>query len=208
MSEMGLYDTYVLPHLIGIACGSDDVAEQRRKVVPLATGRVLEVGMGPGLNLPFYNPATVELVWGLEPSEAMRRKAAPALEASDLDVRWIGLRGEDIPLDDHSVDTVVLTYTLCTIADWEAALAQMRRVLRPGGRLLFSEHGEAPDASIRAWQHRIDPVWTRLAGGCHITRPIPRMIASAGFDFVELESAYRPGPKIASFHSWGVARPR
>ena len=204
---MGLYDTYVLPHLIGIACGSDDVAEQRRKVVPLATGRVLEVGMGPALNLPFYNPAKVELVWGLEPSESMRRKAAPALEASDLDVRWLGLRGEDIPLDDNSVDTVVLTYTLCTIADWEAALAQMRRVLRPGGRLLFSEHGEAPDASVRVWQHRIDPIWTRLAGGCHITRPIPRMIESAGFDLVELESAYRPGPKIASFHSWGVARP-
>lgn len=205
---MGLYDTYVLPHLIKVACGSDDVAEQRRKVVPLATGRVLELGMGPALNLPFYNRANVELVWGLEPSEAMRRKAAPALEASDLDVRWIGAGGEDIPLDDHSVDTVVLTYTLCSITDAEAALAQMRRVLRPGGRLLFSEHGEAPDAWVRAWQHRIDPVWTRLAGGCHITRPIPRMIELAGFDFVEVQSGYRPGPKVSSFHSWGVARPR
>jgi ubiquinone/menaquinone biosynthesis C-methylase UbiE len=138
----------------------------------------------------------------------MRRKAAPALEASDLDVRWIGLAGEDIPLDDHSVDTVVLTYTLCTIADWETALAQMRRVLRPDGRLLFSEHGEAPDASVRAWQQRIDPVWTRLAGGCHITRPIPHLIESAGFDLVEIESAYRPGPRVSSFHSWGIARPR
>jgi ubiquinone/menaquinone biosynthesis C-methylase UbiE len=205
---MGVYSDYVLPHLIGIACGGEDVAAQRRKVVPAASGRVLEVGMGPALNLPFYDRDAVELVWGLEPSEAMRRKAAPALEASDLDVRWIGLRGEDIPLDDHSVDTVVLTYTLCSIADADAALAQMRRVLRPGGRLLFSEHGEAPDASVRRWQHRIDPVWTRVAGGCHITRPIPKLIESAGFDLVEVESAYRPGPKVASYHSWGVARPR
>jgi ubiquinone/menaquinone biosynthesis C-methylase UbiE len=204
---MGVYSDYVLPHLIGIACGGEDVAAQRRKVVPAASGRVLEVGMGPALNLPFYDREAVELVWGLEPSEAMRRKAAPALEASDLDVRWIGLRGEDIPLDDDSVDTVVLTYTLCSIADAEAALAQMRRVLRPGGRLLFSEHGEAPDASVRRWQHRIDPVWTRLAGGCHITRPIPKLIESAGFDLIEVESAYRPGPKVASYHSWGVARP-
>jgi len=204
---MGIYGTYVLPHLIGLACSGGDITEQRNKVVPHATGRVLEVGMGPGLNLPFYDRSKVELVWGLEPSEGMRRKAAPALAATDLDVRWLDLPGEEIPLDDHSVDTVVLTYTLCTIADWERALAQMRRVLKPGGQLLFSEHGEAPDEGVRTWQHRIDPVWTRLAGGCHITRPIPQMIQSAGFEFVEVESAYIPGPKIASYHSWGAARP-
>ena len=205
---MGIYDTYVLPHVIAVACGTGDVARQRRKVVPRATGRVLEVGMGPGLNLPFYDRAAVEFVWGLEPSEGMRRKAAPALEATDLDVRWLDLPGEEIPLDDNSADTVVLTYTLCSIADWELALAQMRRVLKPEGQLLFSEHGEAPDESVRKWQHRIDPVWTRLAGGCHITRPIPRLIESAGFELVEVESGYLPGAKIASYHSSGIARPR
>ncbi len=205
---MGIYDTYVLPHVVAVACGTGDVAKQRRKVVPRATGRVLEVGMGPGLNLPFYDRATVELVWGLEPSEGMRRKAAPALEATDLDVRWLDLPGEEIPLDDNSADTIVLTYTLCSIADWERALAQMRRVLKPEGQLLFSEHGEAPDESVRKWQHRIDPVWTRLAGGCHITRPIPKLIESAGFELVEVESGYLPGAKIASYHSSGVARPR
>ena len=205
---MGIYDTYVLPHLIGLACGGSDVAKQREKVVPHAHGRVLEVGMGPGLNLPFYDRSNVELVWGLEPSKGMRRKAAAALQATDLDVRWLDLPGEEIPLDDHSVDTVVLTYTLCTIADWERALAQMRRVLNPGGRLLFSEHGEAPDEAVRAWQHRLDPVWTRLAGGCHIIRPIPKMIESAGFDLIEVEAAYLPGTKVASYHSWGAARPR
>ena len=205
---MGIYDTYVLPHVVAVACGTGDVAKQRRKVVPRATGRVLEVGMGPGLNLPFYDRAAVEFVWGLEPSEGMRRKAAPALEATDLDVRWLDLPGEEIPLDDNSADTIVLTYTLCSIADWELALAQMRRVLKPEGQLLFSEHGEAPDESVRKWQHRIDPVWTRLAGGCHITRPIPTLIESAGFELVEIDSGYLPGAKIASYHSSGVARPR
>ena len=205
---MGVYDTYVLPHLIDLACGSGDISAQRQKIVPLATGRVLEVGMGPGLNLPFYDRTEVELVWALEPSEGMRRKAAAAIDASDLDVRWMDLPGEEIPLDDNSVDTVVLTYTLCTIADPVRALEQMRRVLRRGGRVLFSEHGEAPDESVRKWQHRIDPIWTRLAGGCHITRPIPQLIESGGFHLVDVESGYLPGAKVASYNSWGIARPR
>lgn len=204
---MGIYGTYVLPHLVDLACGGSDIARQREKVVPRATGRVLEVGMGPGLNLPFYDRSKVDLVWGLEPSAGMRRKAAPALAATDLDVRWLDLPSEQIPLDDHSVDTVVLTYTLCTIPDWERALEQMRRVLAPGGRLLFSEHGEAPDDAVRRWQHRIDPVWTRLAGGCHVTRPILHMIGSGGFELIDVDSAYLPGPKVASYHSWGAARP-
>jgi ubiquinone/menaquinone biosynthesis C-methylase UbiE len=202
---MGIYGTHVLPHLVALACGGRDIAKQRERVVPRATGRVLEVGMGPGLNLPFYDRSAVELVWGLEPSEGMRRKAASALSETDLDVRWLDLPGEEIPLDDHSVDTIVLTYTLCSIADTERALSQMRRVLKPDGRLLFSEHGAAPDDDVRRWQHRIDPVWTRVAGGCHITRPIPQLIESGGFVFAEIRSAYLPGPKIASYHSWGVA---
>lgn len=205
---MGLYNTYVLPHLVGLSCGTDDVAEQRRRIVPRARGRVLEVGVGPGLNLPFYDRSQVELVWALEPSAGMRRKAARALAATDLDVRWLDLPGEQIPLDDDSVDTVVLTYTLCSIADWQGALAQVRRVLTPGGQLLFSEHGEAPDASVRRWQHRIEPLWTRLAGGCHLTRPIPALIESAGFEFVEVDSAYLGGPRVSSYHSWGVATAR
>jgi ubiquinone/menaquinone biosynthesis C-methylase UbiE len=203
---MGLYDTHVLPHVIDLACGTDDVAERRRAVVPRATGRVLEVGMGPAHNLPFYDSERVELIWGLEPSDGMRRKAAPRIEASDLDVRWIDLPGEEIPLEDESVDTVVLTYTLCSIADSERALQQMRRVLRPDGRLLFVEHGESPDATVRRWQHRIDPIWTRVAGGCRITRPVTELIEAAGFVVVDLTTGYTSGPRIASWISSGSAR--
>lgn len=203
---MGLYETHVLPHLIDLACRGND--DERRRIVPLATGRVLEVGMGPALNLPFYDRDAVELVWGLEPSEGMRRKAENRIAESDLDVRWLGLPGEEVPLDDDSVDTVVLTYTLCTIPDWERALDQLRRVLRPDGRLLFSEHGLAPDAKVRTWQERIEPVWLRVAGGCHLTRPIPRLLESSGFRIEQLESGYQPGPKLTSYVSSGIATAR
>lgn len=204
---MGLYATHLLPRVINLACSGDDVEHERRRVVPHATGRVLEIGMGPALNLPFYDRDNVELVWGLEPNDGMRKLAEPRIEASDLDVRWLDLPGEEIPLDDDSADTVVLTFTLCTIPDWERALAQMRRVLRPGGRLLFIEHGESPDESVRTWQRRIEPVWSRVAGGCRITRPIPDLIEQTGFSIDQLDAGYSPGPKISGYHYWGSARP-
>lgn len=163
--------------------------------------------MGPALNLPFYDRSAVDVVWGLEPNDGMRKLAEPRIAASGLDVRWLDRPSEEIPLDDHTVDTVVSTFTLCTIADWERALAQMRRILRPGGTLLFAEHGESPDASVRAWQHRIDPLWTRIGGGCHITRRIPDLIGQTGFTIADLEQGYRPGPKISSYHYWGSAVP-
>jgi ubiquinone/menaquinone biosynthesis C-methylase UbiE len=175
--------------------------------VPLAWGRVLEVGMGPGLNLPFYDRSKVDKVWGLEPSAGMRRKAGDRLAATDLDVELLDLPGEQIPLDDDSVDTVVLTYTLCSIPDGERALEQMRRVLTPGGLLVFCEHGEAPDASVRRWQRRMDPVWKRVAGGCHLGRPIPSMLTDAGFHIDSIECGYLPGPKVAAYEYWGTARP-
>ncbi len=203
---MSFYERYCLPHLIHLACSSSAVRYQRSKVVPLARGRVLEVGMGSGLNLPFYDPARVDLIWGLEPSEGMRHKAAAALERSALEVRWLELPGEEIPLDSHSVDSVLLTYTLCSIADWRRALEQMRRVLKPGGQLIFCEHGLAPDAGVRKWQVRINPYWGPLAGGCHLSRPIPDLIEAGGFRIEALESAYLPSaPKFAGYNYWGVA---
>ena len=203
---MGFYENRILPKVIDIACGQEPIAKQREKVVPLAEGRVLEVGMGPALNLPFYDPERVELVWGLEPSDGMRRKAAPRLESAPFEVKWLDLPGEEIPLEDDSADTVVLTYTLCTIPDFRAALAGMRRVLKPGGRLLFSEHGAAPDEGVRRWQDRINPLWKRVAGGCNINREIPRALEEAGFKIEQLDTMYLPKtPKIAAFQYWGFA---
>ena len=204
---MGLYADRILPRVIDLACRSGDIERERRRVVPHASGRVLEVGMGPALNLPYYDRGNIEFVWGLEPNPGMRALAEPRIEASGLDVRWLDLPGEEIPLEDDSVDTVVLTFTLCTIAEWEPALGQMRRVLRPGGRLLFVEHGESPDDSVRSWQHRIDPIWTRVAGGCHITRRIPELIEASGFSIVDLEEGYSPGPKISAYLYRGSAVP-
>jgi ubiquinone/menaquinone biosynthesis C-methylase UbiE len=202
---MGIYENHILPHVINCACGLKAVQKQRQKVVPQAKGRVLEVGMGSGLNLPFYNPENVEFVWGLEPSEGMRKKAQANLDKAKVDVKWLDLPGEQIPLDDDSVDTVLLTYTLCTIPDWQKALEQMRRVLKPAGELIFCEHGQAPDASIQKWQARINPWWGKIAGGCHLNRPIPALLDAGGFKIDRMDSMYIPGPRIAAFNYWGVA---
>jgi len=203
---MGLYDRYILPHMINKTCGAPPVLKQRQKVVPLAEGRVLEIGIGSGLNLPFYDSDKVEFVWGLEPSEGMRVKAAPVVAAAPFEVKWLDLPGEEIPLEDNSVDTIVLTYTLCTIPDALAALGQMRRVLKPGGKMLFCEHGEAPDESVAKWQRRIDPFWGKIGGGCHLNRPIPSLIEGGGFKIQDLETMYLPStPRFAGFNYWGSA---
>jgi ubiquinone/menaquinone biosynthesis C-methylase UbiE len=202
---MGFYENRILPHLINLACGSEEVQRQRRLVVPQAEGRVLEIGMGSGLNLPFYDREKVELIWGLEPSEGMRRKAQKNLASTPLDVRWLGESGENVPLEDDSVDTVLLTFTLCSIADWRKAVGEMRRVLRQGGKLIFCEHGLAPDEEIRKWQNRINPFWKKLAGGCNLNRDIPECIREGGFDVRSVETGYSEGPKIASFKYWGYA---
>lgn len=203
---MSFYDDRILPHLINFACGTKPVLKQREKIVPQAEGRILEIGMGSGLNLPFYQPEKVDKVWGLEPSEGMREKARPRVEAVPFELEWLDLPGEEIPLDDNSADTIVLTYTLCTIPDWFKAVQQMRRVLKPGGKLLFSEHGKAPDEAVRRWQNRINPYWNKIAGGCHLNRDIPLMLQEGGFQLKELETLYVPKtPKTMGFTYWGFA---
>ena len=202
---MTFYENHVLPHLINCACGLKAIDQQRAKIVPLAKGKVLEIGMGSGLNLKYYNAAQVEKVWGLEPSIGMRRKAQKNLAAASVQVQWLDLPSETIALDDNSVDTVVLTYTLCTIVDWRTALLEMRRVLKPDGQMIFSEHGEAPDAKVRRWQARINPIWGKLAGGCNLNRRIPELIESAGFNIIKLDQCYLKGPKIATYQYYGTA---
>ena len=204
---MGLYERYLLPHIINFGCGSESVQMQRGKVVPLAEGRVLEIGIGSGLNIPFYNSEKVDFVWGLEPSEGMRMKARKNLNRSTVEVKWLDLPGEEIPLENNSADTVLLTYTLCTISDWHTALRQIRRVMKPSGKLLFCEHGAAPDKSVLKWQNRINPVWKIICGGCHLNRPIPKYINEGGFSIKTMETIYLPKtPRIAGFNYVGVAK--
>ncbi len=203
---MSFYEEHILPHIINCACCAKPIMKQREKVVPAAEGRVLEIGMGAGPNLRYYDPAKVTHLWGLEPSKGMRRKARKAVEAAPLAVEFIDLPGEEIPLEDNAVDTIVLTFTLCTIPGAVEAMQGMRRVLKPGGRLLFAEHGRAPDEHVRTWQRRIEPVWKRIAGGCHLTRDIPDLIRQGGFEIEQLEQIYLPGtPRFAGYNYWGSA---
>lgn len=203
---MTFYENQILPRLIGCACGAKPITKQREKVVPHCEGRVLEIGMGTGHNLQFYNPEKVDMVFGLEPSAAMIERARPLAQEARFPVEFLDLPGEEIPLDKNSVDTVLLTYTLCTIPDPLKALANMRRVLKPGGKLLFSEHGRAPDAAVQKWQNRMNRVWGKIAGGCNINRDIPELISAGGFTITDENSMYVPStPRIFGFTYWGSA---
>ena len=205
---MGFYEKKILPHIVNCGCGTKPVRYQRRKVVPLCQGDVLEIGIGTGLNLPHYDPTKVTRVTGIDPSESSWVLAQERARDLGFPVRFLAMPGENIPLEDASMDTVLVTYSLCTIPDPVSALSGMRRVLKPDGKLIFCEHGAAPDAAIRKWQDRINPVWKRLLGGCHINRDIPGMIRAAGFQIADLQTMYLPStPKIAGFNYWGVANP-
>lgn len=204
---MSWYGEHVLPHLMTFACSAKPNRKQREKIVPEACGDVLEIGFGAGLNLPHYDRSKVRKIWALEPSEGMRRKAGKMLDETDVDfdIEFIDLPGERIPLQDASVDTVLITYTLCTIEDTAQALAGMRRVLKPGGRLLFCEHGLAPDEDVQRWQARLNPAWSRIAGGCQLNRDIPALIREGGFDIEVDERMYIPGAKVLCYNFWGSA---
>lgn len=204
---MGLYRRYILPKMVHLACSAKPNMRQRQKVVPLARGRVLEVGIGSGLNLPFYDGSKVTRVWGLDPSRELIRMAGEAAETAPFEVEFVPFAIEEAPLEDDSVDTVVVTYTLCTIPDPGAALRQMARVLKPEGELIFCEHGLAPDAGVQRWQKRMNPLWKRLAGGCHLNRDIPKLIKQGGFRIRDLETMYLPGWRPGSFNYWGAAVP-
>jgi ubiquinone/menaquinone biosynthesis C-methylase UbiE len=202
------YEDKVLPRLINIACSTKPTQKQREKIVPRASGNILEVGFGSGHNLPYYDRDKIRHIWGLEPSSGMREIAAEPIAKSGIDVELIDLPGEEIPLDDNSVDTVLITYTLCTIPDVATALDGMRRVLKPGGLLLYCEHGKAPDASVLKWQDRLNPTWSRFAGGCNMNRDIPAILGLAGFDIEDDNRMYIPGIKSLSYNYWGGARIR
>lgn len=206
MSE-NWYDRHVLPYVIDLACGIEPVRRQREKVVPHAHGRVLEVGIGTGRNMAHYDKARVTKITGVDPALQMHRLARKRIARAGLDVDLVGLSAEKIPLADASFDSVVVTYTLCTIPDPVAALREMRRMLKPGGTLLFCEHGRAPDAGVRRWQERLDPLWGKIAGGCHLSRDVPALLREAGFACKDLQTMYLPGPRPLTYNYWGEAVP-
>jgi ubiquinone/menaquinone biosynthesis C-methylase UbiE len=201
---MGFYDKYILPSVLNCACGSKPVRYQREKIVPHAEGVVLEIGIGSGLNLPYYCRDRVTQIIGLDPSPELNAMAEKTAAELGLSVEFILASAESIDLPDDHVDTVLVTYTLCTISDAVRAAKEMRRVLKPEGKILFCEHGLAPDESVAKWQDRIDPLWGRIAGGCHLNRDIPKLIRSAGLSIETMDEMYLPStPKFAGYNFWG-----
>jgi ubiquinone/menaquinone biosynthesis C-methylase UbiE len=204
------WERYVVPNLVACACSSRPIMKQRQKVVPLAGGVVLELGCGSGTNFDLYDATKVDHIYALEPAPGMLKKARRRAGALGIgrSIDFLETGAEAIPLADHSVDTAVITFVLCTIPDWRAALCETKRVLKPGGQVLFSEHGLSPDADIAKWQRRVEPVWKALAGGCHLTRDTLSLLREAGFEPEGAKTMYLPNtPKIAGYVSWGAARP-
>lgn len=203
---MGFYRNIVLPRLCDFAMRNKHLAPYRARVIGAAEGRVLEIGAGSGLNLKLYQPTTSEVL-ALEPDPALTRMAQINAKGASRPVTFLEASAEQIPLDDKSIDTVVTTWTLCTIPNGLRALEDMRRVLKPNGKLLFVEHGLAPERGVQKWQNRLTPIWARVSGGCHLNRPIGAMIEAGGFKIDRLETGYLPGPKPFAFLYEGCARP-
>jgi ubiquinone/menaquinone biosynthesis C-methylase UbiE len=201
--SMGFYNDIILPRLCNLTMRNKQLVPFRERVIGAAEGRVLEIGVGSGMNLPFYRPPVREVL-ALEPAPRLVSMARGA--PCNMPVSFLEASAEAIPLDAHCVDTVVTTWTLCSIQQAASALAEMRRVLRPGGKLLFVEHGLAPDEGVRRWQDRLTPVWRRFAGGCHLNRPIRSMIEGAGFRIDRIETGHIPGPRPMTFMYEGSAR--
>lgn len=203
---MNLYERYALPKLIDVACSTGNVMKARSKIVPQAFGEVLEVGIGSGLNLQFYDPKKVSTIIGIDPAAQMQTLARQRAADINIPVEVIAVDVQGIHADTDRFDTIVMTFTLCSIDDPISALQEMTRVLKPDGRLLFCEHGLAPDVSVERWQHRLTPFWKPMAGGCHLDRDIPALIRAGGFVIDELSEAYLPGPRPMSYVYSGVAQ--
>lgn len=204
---MGLYKKYILPKVLNCTCGSKPINYQRAKIVPLAEGVVLDIGIGSGLNIPFYNKSKIKYLYGLDPSKELIEMAKPLANLNQIEIEFLECGAENIPLLDNSIDTVLITYTMCTIQDVILSNSEIKRVLKDNGKLLFCEHGLAPDKNIAKWQKRINPIWNKIAGGCNLNRNIPDIITSSGFKISSIEEMYLPNtPKFAGYNYWGVAR--
>jgi len=205
---MPFYKDRVYPHLVTMLGNPKPIREVRQRILPSAEGRILEIGVGPGVNFVHYDPAKVSKVYALEPNPGMIRMAEQQRCRTKLDVEFLDLPGERIPLGDGSVDTVVSTFTLCTIPGVVEAIRGIRRVLRPGGKFIFFEHGLSPDPRVRRWQEWSEPLFQLAFEGCHVTRDIPSLIRDGGFKIEQMDTAYlAPFPKSGSHCWWGTAIP-
>ncbi|MBL6643062.1 MAG: class I SAM-dependent methyltransferase [Flavobacteriaceae bacterium] len=202
---MGLYNKYILPNLIISSCNKKPQMKQREKIIPFAEGKVLEVGIGSGLNLRFYDPNKVTELIGIDPSLELWKKRDP-IEELGFHYEFIEGVAQDMPFEKHFFDTIVITYTLCSIPDFQTALESFRKVLKPSGKFLFCEHGKAPDKSVLFTQNAINPIWKAIGGGCNINRDIPTIINQNGFKISDLKTMYVPGWKPLSFNYWGEAK--
>jgi ubiquinone/menaquinone biosynthesis C-methylase UbiE len=206
---MSFYEKYILPRFLNCACASKPITYQRKKVVPLAEGKILEVGIGSGLNLPFYEKSKIEEIWGIDPSEELNSMAKKVAIEEDMNVKFITSSAEDIPFPNNYFDTVLITYTMCTIPNVLQANEEIKRVLKSNGKMIFCEHGVSPDENIKKWQKRLNSIWSKIAGGCNINRNIPMLIKSSGFKIEEMDEMYLPKtPKIAGYNYWGYAKPK
>jgi ubiquinone/menaquinone biosynthesis C-methylase UbiE len=204
---LSVYAKYVLPRLIDVAMKNKEAARLRAEWIPRARGEVLEVGIGSGLNLSFYSPQ-VQRVCGLDPSVELQRMARKRAAGGRIQVDYLSQSAEEpLALPNGSFDTVVVTWALCSIPDVSKALQHMKRILKPSGRLIFLEHGRAPDPGVVAWQDRLTPVWKRITGGCHLNRQVDELIAQAGFQITELRTCYLPGPRPMNYTYQGLAQP-
>ena len=204
-TKMGFYSQIILPRLCDLAMRNKELKPYRERVIGAAEGRVLEIGAGSGLNLQLYGSQVREIL-ALEPDQKLMQMAKENAKGIQRPIKFIEASAEEMPVDDNSVDTVVTTWTLCSIPDAIHALREARRVLKPGGRLLFVEHGLAPEANVQKWQNRLTPIWSKVSGGCHLNRPIANNIKAAGFEIEKLQSGYIPGPNPMTFLSEGSAR--
>jgi len=206
---MGLYRDHIYPRLVSVLGNPKPIREIRKRVLPLASGKVLEIGVGPGVNFVHYDSSKISKLYALEPNSGMIQRAEKQRRATSLDIEFIDLPGERIPLPDASIDTVVSTFTLCTIPDVVEAILGVGRVLKPDGKFIFFEHGLAPDSGVRRWQVRTEPFFQWAFEGCHVTRDIPSLITQGGFKIVKIETGYlAPFPKCGSYCFWGVATPK
>ena len=204
---MSFYDKYILPKVLNCTCASKPIRYQRDKIVPLAEGVVLDVGIGSGLNIPFYNKSKINYLYGLDPSKELLDIAKSVANKENLEIEFLECGAESMPLPDKSIDTVLITYTMCSIPDVALSNSEIMRVLKDDGKLLFCEHGLAPDKNIAKWQKRINPLWGKIAGGCNLNRDIPKLISSSGFKISNMEEMYLPStPKFAGYNYWGVAK--